>query len=169
MTSTIIVAALLALVLSAAGGLLTDIGPWYRNLRKPTWQPPDWLFGPAWTLILGMAAAAGVLAWHHAPGSGARTRIAILFASNFIFHLVWSPLFFKFRRPDWAFVEVFFLWFSILALVIGLAPYSTTASWLLVPYLAWVTFAAWLNWTIVRLNKPFGAEAKTTPALFGKG
>jgi len=165
MTVTIIVAAVLALALAAAGGLLTDVGPWYRNLRKPRLQPPDWLFGPAWTLILGMAAAAGVLAWHHAPDSGARLRIAILFATNFIFHLLWSPLFFTWKRPDWAFVEVFFLWFSILALVIGLAPYSATASWLVVPYLAWVTFAAWLNWTIVHLNKPFVAESKITPSL----
>jgi len=154
MTATIIVAVLLALILSAAGGLLTDIGPWYRNLKKPSWQPPDWLFGPAWTLILGMAAAAGVLSWTHAHGASAHWRIGILFADNFVFHLLWSPLFFKFRRPDWALIEVPFLWFSILALVIGLAPYSTLASWLVAPYLVWVSFAAFLNWTIVRLNKP---------------
>jgi tryptophan-rich sensory protein len=157
MTVTILVAAALALALAGAGGALTEIGPWYRNLRKPSWQPPDWLFGPAWTLILGMAAAAGVLAWTHAHGAGAHWRIAILFAANFVFHLLWSPLFFKFRRPDWALIEVPFLWLSILGLVIGLAPYSTTASWLVVPYLAWVTFAAWLNLTIVRLNRPFAA------------
>jgi len=157
MTATIVVATLLALTLAGAGGALTEIGPWYRNLRKPSWQPPDWLFGPAWTLILGMAAAAGVFSWQHAPDRAAHVRIAILFADNFVFHLLWSPLFFKLRRPDWALIEVPFLWFSILALVIGLAPYSATASWLVVPYLAWVTFAAWLNWTIVRLNRPFVA------------
>jgi tryptophan-rich sensory protein len=155
MTTTIIVAVVLALVLSAAGGLLTEIGPWYRELKKPSWQPPDWAFGPAWTLILGMAAASGVLAWHHAPDGAARLRIGLLFGVNFFCHLVWSPLFFKFKRPDWALIEVVFLWLSILALVIGLAPYSATASWLVVPYLAWVSFAAFLNWTIVRLNGPF--------------
>jgi tryptophan-rich sensory protein len=157
MTATIVVATLLALILAGAGGAVTEIGPWYRNLRKPSWQPPDWLFGPAWTLILGMAAAAGVLSWHHAPDRAAHVRIAILFAVNFVFHLLWSPLFFKLRRPDWALIEVPFLWFSILALAIGLAPYSATASWLVAPYLAWVTFAAWLNWTIVKLNRPFVA------------
>jgi len=169
MTTTIIVAVVLALVLSGAGGLLTEIGPWYRNLRKPSWQPPDWAFGPAWTLILGMAAAAGVLAWHHAPDSGARLRIGILFAANFLFHLIWSPLFFKLKRPDWAFVEVFFLWFSVLALVIGLAPYSAIASWLVVPYLAWVSFAAFLNYTIVRLNGPFAAPASYRPSADSPG
>jgi tryptophan-rich sensory protein len=155
MTATIIVAVLLALALSGAGGLLTEIGPWYRNLKKPSWQPPDWAFGPAWTLILGMAAASGVLAWHNTHDAASHLRIGLLFGANFCCHLIWSPLFFKLKRPDWALFEVVFLWLSILALVIGLAPYSATASWLVVPYLAWVTFAAWLNWTIVKLNGPF--------------
>jgi benzodiazapine receptor len=156
MTVTVIVAALCALALAGAGGLLTEVGPWYRALRKPGLQPPDWLFGPAWTLILGMAAAAGVLAWRGAPDGQAHVRVVVLFAVNALFHLLWSPLFFKFRRPDWSLFEVVFLWGSVLALVIGLAPYSTTASWLVVPYLAWVSFASWLNYAIVRLNGPFG-------------
>lgn len=155
MTATIIVAALLALTLAGAGGALTEIGPWYRNLKKPSWQPPDWAFGPAWTLILGMAAASGVLAWRNAHDPASHLRIALLFAANFCCHLIWSPLFFKLKRPDWALFEVVFLWLSILALVIGLARYSAAASWLNVPYLAWVTFAAFLNWTIVKLNGPF--------------
>jgi tryptophan-rich sensory protein len=164
MTTTIIVAVLLALTLSGAGGLLTEIGPWYRTLKKPSWQPPDWAFGPAWTLILGMAAASGVLAWQSPQAAGAHAaaahwRIALLFGANFCCHLIWSPLFFKLKRPDWALFEVVFLWLSILALVIGLARYSIVASWLVVPYLAWTTFAAWLNWTIVKLNGPFVTQA----------
>jgi benzodiazapine receptor len=158
MTMTVIVAALCALALAGAGGLLTEVGPWYRALRKPGLQPPDWLFGPAWTLILGMAAAAGVLAWRGAPDGAAHTRVALLFAVNALFHLLWSPLFFKFKRPDWSLFEVVFLWGSVLALVIGLAPYSAAASWLVVPYLVWVSFAAWLNYAIVRLNGPFGKK-----------
>jgi benzodiazapine receptor len=155
MTMTVIVAVLLALALAGAGGLLTEVGPWYRALRKPSLQPPDWLFGPAWTLILGMAAASGVLAWHAAPDGAARAHVAVLFALNGLFHLLWSPLFFKFKRPDWALAEVVFLWLSVLALVIGLWPYSHTASWLVLPYLLWVSFASWLNYAIVRLNRPF--------------
>jgi tryptophan-rich sensory protein len=156
---TIGVAAFAALAVCAVGGVLTEIGPWYRGLRKPSWQPPDWLFGPAWTLILGMAAAAGVLAWNGAPTDAARACVVSMFAVNAVFHILWSPLFFKWKRPDWALAEVGFLWLSILALVIGLAPYSALASWLVAPYLAWVTFAAWLNYTIVRLNRPFGVAA----------
>ena len=82
----------------------------------------------------------------------------MLFAANGVFHLLWSPLFFTLRRPDWALIEVGFLWLSLVALIVGLWPFSTTASLLIVPYLAWVTFAARLNLEIVRLNAPFTAR-----------
>ncbi len=157
MPDTHIIAAIAwAVILGGAGGLLTTIGPWYRNLAKPSWQPPDWLFGPAWTLILGLAAWAAVLAWDGAGDDGARMTIIALFAVNFVCHLLWSPLFFTARRPDWALFEVVFLWSSVLALCILLRPYSVLASWLIVPYLVWVSFAALLNMQIVRLNGPFG-------------
>jgi tryptophan-rich sensory protein len=169
MTWTIIVAALAAIAVNAIGALVTEIGPWYRSLRKPSWQPPDWLFGPAWTLILGLAAWAGVVAWEHAPDAAGRTRVIALFAANATLHIFWSPLFFRWKRPDLALREVVFLWLSILALIIGLAPFSTTASWLLAPYLAWVTFAAWLNLTIVRLNGPFRGKVDSLQAGSAKG
>ena len=155
MGTTWAVALAATVVLMGAGGLLTEIGPWYRNLRKPRLQPPDWLFGPAWTVILGLSAWAFVLAWDGAPDAAARTRVALLFGANWVLHLLWSPLFFKLKRPDWALLEVPWLWISVLAMAVGYAPYSATAPWLLAPYLVWVAFAAWLNWTIVRLNAPF--------------
>ena len=149
----IVVAALITIAVLGVGGALTEVGPWYRDLRKPSWNPPDWAFGPAWTLILGLAAWAGVLAWQAAPD--AHVRIAVLFGCNIVFHVLWSPLFFNFKRPDWALMEVPFLWLSVLALIVGLAPLSSAAAWLLAPYLVWVAFAAFLNLTIVRLNAPF--------------
>ncbi len=152
---TVAVAALAALLLAGAGGLATEIGPWYRALRKPTWQPPDWAFGPAWTLILGMAAWSGALAWEAAPDAAGRWQVVLLFAANGLFHFLWSPLFFRLKRPDWALFEVTFLWLSCLALIVGLAGFSTWASVLIVPYLLWVSFASWLNLAIVRLNGPF--------------
>jgi tryptophan-rich sensory protein len=145
-----------ALVLTVCGGLLTTIGDWYRNLRKPSWQPPDWLFGPAWTIILGLAAWAFVLAWSGSNEAGDHQLLVALYAINGLFHFLWSPLFFTARRPDWALWEVPFLWASVLALTIFLRDWSVLASWLLVPYLAWVSFAAILNWKIVRLNGSFG-------------
>jgi tryptophan-rich sensory protein len=142
-----------AVALLAAGGLATPIGSWYRDLRKPPWQPPNWLFGPAWTVILGLAAWSAAIAWQAAPG--AHDAIIVLFATNALFHFLWSPLFFALRRPDWSLGEVVFLWGSLVALLVGLWPLSHFAALLIVPYFAWVTFAAFLNWTIVRLNRPF--------------
>lgn len=147
-----------ALILAVGGGLLTTIGPWYRNLRKPAWQPPDWLFGPAWTVILGLAAWAFVLAWRGTADADDRTLLVAAYAANGLFHSLWSPLFFALRRPDWALWETPFLWASVLALAVTLRPMSEFASWLVGPYLAWVSFAWILNWRIVRLNRPFAGS-----------
>jgi len=149
-----------AVGLAAIGGLLTPIGPWYANLKKPRWNPPNWAFGPAWTVILGLWAWAGYISWEAATGPVEQRAVLILFGVNALCHLLWSPLFFKFRRPDWAAVEVVFLWASILAMLILLRPISAKASWLLVPYFVWVSFAACLNFAIVRLNAPI-ARART--------
>lgn len=146
-------AVLWAVVVAVGGGLLTEIGPWYRRLRKPSWQPPDWAFGPAWTLIFLLSAAAAVLAWNGAPDVAARWRVVAVYVVNGVLNVGWSLLFFRLRRPDLALVEVLALWLSILAMVIGLAPLSGLAALLLAPYLAWVTFAAALNRAIVRLNR----------------
>ncbi|WP_415641484.1 TspO/MBR family protein [Sphingomonas antarctica] len=153
--SPTIVAGGVAILLGLLGGLMTPIGPWYDNLRKPKLQPPNWLFGPAWTIILGLAAWSAVIAWHAAPDHAGRTSVIILFATNAVCHAAWSPLFFRLRRPDWALIEVVFLWASLVALVIGLWPISHQASLLILPYLVWVSFASWLNRQIVLLNAPF--------------
>ncbi len=160
MTPAIIVAVVTTILVLGIGGAATNVGAWYRGLRKPPWNPPDWLFGPAWTVILSLAAWSGVLAWTAAPDNGWHVRVVGLFAVNIVLHLAWSPLFFNLRRPDWALVEVVFLWLSIAALMAGLAPLSPMASALLAPYLLWVTFAAYLNLVIVRMNAPFGVATE---------
>ncbi len=151
-TLVIVAAVAWAVILGGVGGLVTEIGPWYRNLKKPSFQPPDWLFGPAWTVILGLAAWAAVLGYNGASDAAGRQTVIVLYAINFVAHFAWSPLFFKWKRPDLALVEVVFLWASVLSLCIGLRQYSVLASWLIVPYLVWVSFAAILNLAIVRLN-----------------
>ena len=149
------VAAGVAFACAVAGGLLTTLGPWYDALRRPSWQPPDWAFGPAWTLIFTLAAVSGYLAWQGAATTEDRTLVVVLFLSNAIINAAWSGFFFALRRPDWALVEVAFLWSSVALMIVLLWPISSTASLLLVPYLAWVSFAATLNLAIVRLNAPF--------------
>jgi tryptophan-rich sensory protein len=151
----ILVAGGAAVLLAGAGGLLTEIGPWYKALKKPRLQPPDWLFGPAWTVILGCWAYAGALAWTAAPDAATRATVVGIFAINALLHLLWSPLFFRWKRPDWALIEMAPFWLSILAQILIVAPLSQRAAWLLVPYIVWVSFAAGLNWRIVRLNGPF--------------
>jgi tryptophan-rich sensory protein len=152
----VIVAALAAIVLAAIGGTLTDLGPWYQSLREPAWKPPDAAFGPIWTTIFALAAAAGVLAWKQERTGRGRQWIVGLFAANGLFNILWSLIFFDLHRPDLALVEVGALWLSILALIVVLYRRSRLAGLLLVPYLAWVTVASVLNFDVVALNGPFG-------------
>jgi tryptophan-rich sensory protein len=156
----IAIAAGCSVVVAIVGGLTTDVGPWYERLRFPALRPPNWLFGPAWTLIFALAATAGVIAWNDAPDARTRQILIALFAINGLFNIVWSPLFFRLRRPDWALIELIPYWASILALMIFCAPFSPRAAYLLAPHIAWVTFAGWLNWQIVRLNAPFATCGK---------
>jgi tryptophan-rich sensory protein len=155
MTLPIIVAVVTTLLVLGVGGWMTNVGPWYETLRKPSWNPPNWVFAPAWTVILSLAAWSGVLAWMNASTDAERQRVIGLFAANIVCHMLWSPLFFNLRRPDWALFEIPFLWGSIVALMLGLGPFSPLSAWLLLPYLLWVAFAAFLNLTIVRMNPPF--------------
>lgn len=149
-------AAVVAVGVAVLGGLATDLGPWYQALVKPAWQPPDWLFGPAWTVIYACAAAAAVEGWLRAPDALRRREVVELFLLNGALNLLWSILFFRFRRPDWALLEVGALWLSILVLLLVLRGFSRPSAWLLLPYLAWVGFAAVLNLAVVHLNGPFG-------------
>jgi len=148
----VLLAAGAVILIGILGMLSTDLDGWYRALDKPAWQPPDWLFGPVWTLIYALAALAGVSAWRGAGDSAARNRIVTLFALNAFLNVLWSLLFFRLHRPDWALVEVVFLWLSIVALMVGLRPFSKASTGYLAPYLVWVSFAAALNAAIVRLN-----------------
>jgi tryptophan-rich sensory protein len=146
------VAAGIALLVALVGGLMTDIGPWYASLAKPAWQPPNWLFGPAWTLIYALAVAAGSLAWFASDTRTKRQNLLIVFFLNALLNVGWSLLFFRLRRPDLALVEVAFLWSSIVLLIYVCVRRRKLAGGLLLPYLLWVTFAAFLNAEIVRLN-----------------
>ena len=151
----ILVAAAAALLVAGLGGLMTDIGAWYLSLKQPAWKPPDWLFGPAWTLIFAFAAASGVTAWRAAPDRASREWLLALFALNGFLNVLWSLLYFRLRRPDWALMEVGFLGLSVVVLMLVLGRYARKASALLVPYLLWIVFAGLLNWATVRLNGPF--------------
>jgi tryptophan-rich sensory protein len=150
----VVIAILLSLIVGGLGGAATEIGPWYFQLQKPSWQPPDWLFGPAWTTIYGLTSIAGVKAWRRADEVQRRYFMGALLL-NLVLNLLWSLIFFTSQRPDIALIEVVPLWLSILLMVLLVRSYSPVSALLMLPYLGWVAFAAYLNWTIVTLNAPF--------------
>lgn len=147
-----VVASLVAVVVALAGGLASPIGPWYENLAKPDWTPPNWVFGPVWTLIYALCVVAAVRGWRASETFRDKSWLLSLFFTNAVLNVLWSVLFFTFRRPDWALAEVVPLWLSVLVLVIFFAKRERVAAMLLLPYLAWVGFAAFLNLAIVRLG-----------------
>lgn len=152
----VIVAACAATVVAGAGMTITELGPWYRSLKQPEWTPPDWAFGVIWTAIFALTAMSAVTAWRRAPDEPSAGTVVGLYAFNGFLNLLWSFLFFKLQRPDWALVEVAFLWLSVLAMMLFVRRFSGVGALLLLPYLIWVGVAAALNYTIVQLNPPFG-------------
>lgn len=137
--------------LAATSGAVFRPGAWYKALRKPPWNPPDWLFPIAWTVLYAMIAVSGWLVWRTAGFAGAALPLAV-YGLQLVLNAGWSALFFGLRRPDWALYEVILLWASILGCVVLFAPINADAAWLMVPYLLWVSFAAVLNLAIVRRN-----------------
>ncbi len=150
------IAAGAALATAIAGGAVTRIDDWYRALDKSELNPPDWAFAPAWTLIYALAALSATLGWRDAKTQRDRSVLTVLFFINALLNIAWSAVFFTLRRPDWALAEVATLWISVAALGVFLARFSRPASLLMLPYLAWVSYAAWLNYKVVELNGPFG-------------
>ena len=149
-----VVAMAVAVLVAVVGARVTALGPWYRELIKPSWQPPDWAFGPAWTTVYIFCVWSVSVAWPAASPSQ-RTVYLIAWGINLAANVWWSVLFFRRKRPDWAFREVVLLWLSIVGVMAASWPASPRASLLLLPYLLWVSFASVLNMAIVRLNAPF--------------
>lgn len=150
-----------AVGIGAALATATSVRDWYPTLRKPSWTPPSWLFGPAWTVLYILMAVAAWRVWMSAGGfSGAPVALTLFFI-QLVFNFVWSFLFFGARNPRIAFIEVIGLVLSVLATLIAFAWHDAPAAWMFVPYLAWVTFAAALNLAIWRLNP---GEPRRAPA-----
>ncbi|HEX7309503.1 TspO/MBR family protein [Lentzea sp.] len=139
-----------AVVVTAVVGSLFSVsaGDDYLALQRPSWAPPAWLFGPVWTVLYGLIALSGWLAWR----AGATRGELTLFGANLVLNALWTPLFFGLGWFGVAFAEIVLLWLSIVALIVVFSWRSKAASLLLVPYLAWVSFAGALNISIALLN-----------------
>lgn len=139
-----------ALAAASTGGIFRP-GAWYASLNKPAWCPPNWLFAPAWAVLYVLIAISGWLVWREAGFAGAAPALAI-YAVQLVLNAGWSGIFFGMKRIGLALVELVLLWLSIAATIFAFSAHHAVAAWLLVPYLAWVTFAGALNYAMVSLN-----------------
>lgn len=139
-------------LIGVIGVIWTDSdGSWYREINKPSFNPPSWIFGPVWTLLFTLMGIALYLVWI-SPASRVRTIALILFGVQFVFNVLWSYLFFGLNNPLWSLIEIGILLIFIFAT--GICFYMTNrfAGYLLIPYFLWVSFASFLNYSIWKLN-----------------
>jgi tryptophan-rich sensory protein len=146
----LVIFAAVCLAVAGIGGLVTarSVPTWYARLHKPPWTPPAWVFGPVWTALYLMMACAAWLVWRRA---GAAVPL-ILFFVQLALNGAWTPIFFGLKLPGPAFGVIVALWWAILATTIAFWRATPLAGALMLPYLAWVTFAGALNFAIWRMN-----------------
>jgi len=129
-----------------------SITTWYANLAKPDFAPPNWIFAPVWTTLFALMGASAFLIWKRGlKGKDVKNALGI-FVGQLVLNILWSIIFFGLRNPFGAFVEIIFLWLAILATISAFSKISKPAAWLLVPYILWVSFAAYLNFAVWNLN-----------------
>ena len=148
-----------AIVVCEAAGIVGTIftapaiGSWYATLQKPALNPPAWVFGPVWTMLYFLMGVAAFLVWRHREKHHRAVRRALtIFAAQLALNTLWSIIFFGWHAPGFALCEILILWIFILASIISFAKISRAAAWLLAPYLAWVSFAAYLNYALWMLK-----------------
>ncbi len=149
---------LIAIFVSELAGIVgsvfttPSIEGWYAGIVKPALNPPAWVFGPVWTTLFALMGIAAFLVWE--KGLYRRdVKIALsIFIGQLILNTFWSIIFFGFHSPGGALIEIIFLWLAIFVTLIAFARISKPAAWLLAPYILWVSFALYLNYTIWILN-----------------
>jgi benzodiazapine receptor len=140
----------LSFTAAATGGFFLP-GEWYAGLRKPSWNPPNWIFGPVWTVLYATMGITAWLVWKRGGFAGQRIALS-LFLMQLLFNALWSPLFFGLHNAALALLDIVLLWLAVLATFAAFWKAHALAGALLVPYLAWATFASVLNFALWRLN-----------------
>jgi len=128
-----------------------SVGTWYAELRKPSFNPPNWIFAPVWSTLYFLMALSAWLVWRRADWDGAKLALTLFFA-QLALNVTWSGLFFGLRRPGTALVEIVLLLGTIVATALAFRSVSGVAFWLMLPYTVWVAFAALLNFKIWQPN-----------------
>lgn len=144
----------ITLITGAVAGIVTasEVGSWYAALQKPSFNPPNYLFGPVWTALYILMGIALAIVWRK-PASPSRNRAMKFFFTQLLLNFLWSFIFFYFHLTGWALVEIIILWIFIFITIILFYGQSKAAAWLMVPYIFWVSFATVLNTAIWQLNK----------------
>jgi translocator protein len=145
---------LIPLLVGGLSGFFTTSGVsgWYAMANKPSFNPPNWIFAPVWTTLYILMGIAFYLVWESTATASVKQTAIILFAVQLTLNFFWSIIFFKFQLTGWAFIEIITMWVAILFTILWFRKISSTAAWLLVPYICWVSFATVLNNSIWRLN-----------------
>ena len=153
-TFKIIISIIICEGVGFVAGIATSksIGEWYQFLNKPSFNPPNWIFGPVWTILYLMMGISLFLIWKEGLDiSGVKFAI-IFFIIHLLINALWSFVFFRWHSPGFAFIVIIVLWLMILISIVLFNKINPTASLLLIPYLLWVSFASVLNFSIWKLN-----------------
>ena len=150
----LIVSILIPLVIGSVGSIVTisQIPTWYSTLSKPSWAPPNWLFGPVWTTLYILMGIALFLVWREGLNRSDVRFAILIFAVQLVLNLLWSIVFFTYHSLFGSFILIMILWIAILANIIAFSIISRTAGLLLVPYIVWVSIASYLNYSVYLLN-----------------
>ena len=151
----LVIAIIFCQIAGAIGAIFTmpAINNWYAGITKASFNPPNWIFLPAWTILFTLMGISLFLIAEKGIKEKKVNAAIAFFAIQLILNIVWSLLFFGLKKPMFAFFEIILLWLAILGTIIKFYPISKKAAWLLVPYLLWVSFAAILNFFVWQLNK----------------
>ena len=144
----------ITLLVGSLGGFFTSsaVKGWYAVANKPSFNPPNWIFAPVWTLLYLLMGIALYLVWKSEAAQGIKQMAITIFTIQLLLNFFWSIIFFYAHQPGWAFLEIIALWGMILLTILWFGKISPTAAWLLLPYICWVSFASVLNYSIWKLN-----------------
>lgn len=154
-TAKLILSIVVSLGVGFIGSFFTSpaIPTWYAGLIKPSFSPPNYLFAPVWTILYILMGISFYLVWQKGL-KNEKVRVALtVFAAQFLLNAIWSPIFFGAKNLFWALIVIIFMWIYIVKTILAFRKVSKTASYLLYPYLAWVSFATMLNFSVWFLNK----------------
>lgn len=145
----------LPLAIGALGSYYTipEISGWYQTIQKPSWNPPNGIFGPVWTTLYILMGVALYLVWKTPNSKRTKPIVVSFFMIQLGLNFLWSFIFFNQHRIGLALANIILLWIFILLTILSFSKVNKTAAWLLIPYILWVSFAMLLNYSIWQLNK----------------